>query len=193
MRITNGMMVNNLKRDLNYNMIRLAEYQKYLSTGRILNRPSDNPSGTVTSLRLRTTLKEGEQYLANINEATSFMQTTDSAMNNINEIIQKIRELTVKAATGTNDPDAHNAIAKEINELKDQLKIIANTTYGSKYIFGGTNVTEIPYENGMWYGNEDSLEVEIGVGVRTSLNVAEMKGFFMGRLNHQKRLRPPQA
>lgn len=182
MRITNKMLTNELRRNLYTNMMRLDEFQRQLSTGKKLNRPSDNPAGLVKALRLRTTLNEGEQYLSNINEAVSFLETTDAALYNVDEIMQKARELAVKAATGTNDPDAHNAIAKELKELNEQLKIIANTTYGSKHIFAGTNVTETPYYNGRWHGNQDSLEVEVGIGVKTAVNIPQMEEFFMGRM-----------
>lgn len=182
MRITNKMLTNELRRNLNTSMMRLDEFQRQLSTEKKLNRPSDNPAGLVKALRLRTTLNEGEQYLSNINEAVSFLETTDAALYNVNQIMQKARELAVKAATGTNDPDAHNAVAKELKELNDQLKIIANTTYGSKHIFAGTNVTEAPFYNGRWCGNQDFLEVEVGVGVKTAINIPQMEEFFMGRM-----------
>lgn len=182
MRITNKMLTNELRRNLNTNMMRLDEFQRQLSTGKKLNRPSDNPAGLVKALRLRTTLNEGEQYLSNINEAVSFLETTDAALYNVDEIMQKARELSVKAATGTNDPDAHNAIAKELKELNDQLKVIANTTYGSKHVFAGTNVTEAPFYNGRWRGNQDFLEIEVGIGVKTAVNIPQMEEFFMGRM-----------
>ncbi len=181
MRITNFMLVNDLRRNLNNNLQIMDEYQRQLYTGRKINKPSDNPAGIVKSLRLRTSLVEGEQYISNIKEAASFMQTTDSSLNDINEVMQKIRELTNKAATGTNDPDSNRAVAKEVAELNNQLMMIANSTYGSKYIFSGTNVTEAPYQDGKWIGNNDSLNMEIGAGVKIPANLM-MKEYFMGRL-----------
>lgn len=181
MRITNFMLVNDLRRNLNNNLERMDEYQRQLSTGRKINKPSDDPAGIVKSLRLRTSLVEGEQYLSNIKEAANFMQTTDAALNDINEVMQKIRELTNKAATGTNDPDSNRAIAKEVAELNNQLMMIANSTYGSKYIFSGTNVTEAPYQDGKWVGNNDYLNMEIGAGVKIPANLM-MQEYFMGRL-----------
>jgi len=181
-------MVNNTRRQLNSNMLALDEYERQISSGKMISRPSDNPAGTVKSLRLRTSLMEGEQYQENINDALSFMQTTDGALYDVDEIIQAIREKAVKAATGSNNPDAFSAIAKEIKELQDQLKIIANATYGSKYIFAGTNVTEIPYDDGKWSGNEDWLSVEIGVGIKADINIPQMKNFFNGSMDYTRKL-----
>lgn len=183
LRITNSMMVNDLKRNMNTNMLRMAELQLQLSSGRKINKPSDDPAGIVTSLRLRSNLVESEQFRRNIDEAASFMQTTDDAMSMINEIMHKINELTVKAATGTNNPSSQEAIAQEILELNEQLKIAANTTYGNKYIFGGTNTTQAPSQNGLWRGNDDLIQLEIGVGVKIPINL-KTKGYFSGSLNN---------
>lgn len=176
-RITNNMLVNDLKRNLNSNMRNMDIYQRQLSTGRKINQPSDNPAGLVKSLRLRTNLTEIEQYTANIDEALNFMETTDAALDNINQILQRVRELTVKAGNGTNDAGALEAIASEIGELKEQLKLVANTTYGAKYIFAGSNVTEPPVNGDKWQGNERLLELEIGAGVKIGINLT-MEDFF---------------
>lgn len=185
-RITNNMLVNDLRYNLNNNMTNLDKYQRQLSTGRKINLPSDNPAGLVKSLRLRTNLVEGEQYLANINEGINFMETTDAALDNLNSILQRIRELSVNAANGTNDDSARKAIADEIRELTDQITLVANTSYGSKYIFAGTNVTQLPYQEGFgpnnWTGNNNDLQLEIGVGVKLTINLTDgtMKNFFTG-------------
>jgi flagellar hook-associated protein 3 FlgL len=183
MRVTNNMMSNDLLRSLNRNMYRMLALQTQIATGKKINKPSDDPAGLVTSLRLRTNLVEGEQYLENIGDSITFMDTLDSSLNSIGEVMQKIRELTVKAATGSNSDEANEAIAVEIADLNEELKMIANVTYGNKYIFAGTNVTEEPYQDGVWTGNQRALEVEIGVGVTTTINLPGMKEFFMGRLN----------
>ena len=180
MRVTNKMLVNELNRNLSNNLWRMDKLQRQLSTTRRINTPSDDPAGLVKSLRLRTNLIEGEQYLRNIGESVSFLQTTDGALHNINEVMQKARVLTVQAAS-TNNPQAYSAIAQEIRELNEQLELIANTTNGSKHIFAGSNVTEAPLQNGEWRGNQKDLEAEIGVGVKIPINI-KIKDFFMGRL-----------
>lgn len=183
-RVTNHMLVNDLRRNLNTNMRQLEHYNRQLSTTKKLNLPSDNPAGLVKSLRLRTNLTEGAQYINNIGEAINFMETTDSALDNINQILHRVRELTTKAATGSNDSSARAAIADEIEELNQQLTMIANTTYGTKHVFAGTNVTEPPYQEGAnpdnWVGNGQPLEMEIGIGVKIPINLTDetMNYFF---------------
>jgi flagellar hook-associated protein 3 FlgL len=182
------MLVNELKYNLNNNYTNMDKYQRQLATGRKINLPSDNPAGLVKSLRLRTNLVEGEQYLANINEGINFMETTDAALDNLTAIMQRIRELAVNAANGTNDDSARRAIADEIKELTDQITIVANTSYGSKYIFAGTNVTQQPCQEDSdpdtfkWTGNNEALQLEIGVGVKLTINLTDssMNNFFVG-------------
>ena len=185
MRITNNMMINTLKRDLFNNMWGMAKWERQLSTGRKINLPSDDPAGLVRSLRLRTSITQGEQYISNIGDAINFMETTDSAFNNINQIMLRVRELTVKAANETNDQSAEQAVAAEIRELNGQLKMIANTTYGTKYIFGGRNVTEAPSQGDKWLGNDEDLELEIGTDVKIPINL-KTKDFFIGTEPYQK-------
>lgn len=180
LRITGKMMTEGLKRDLNSNLRNLEKYEKQLSTGRKINLPSDDPAGLIKALRLRSNLNEGDQYIKNINEATSFMETTDSALDNVGQILNRTRELTVQAANGTNSTDDLKAIAVEIRELNQQLKEIANTTYGTKYIFGGSNVTEAPVQGSNWLGTNRAVELEIGVNVKIKMNLTDqdMNNFF---------------
>lgn len=154
-------------------------YQRQIATGRKINLPSDDPAGIVRSLRLRSSLNEGSKYINNLGESINFLETTDAAMGNITDILHRVRELTVKASNSTNDTGALSAIAEEIEELNKQIKMIANTTYGSKYIFAGRNVTEAPQQGDKWMGNEFELEYEIGIGVTIPVNI-KMKDFFIG-------------
>ena len=191
MRVTNKMMVNETIRNLNSNTLAMDKWNRQLSTGRTLNQPSDNPAGLVKAMRLRTNIMEGEQYLRNIGEALNFMETTDSALDSMGSVLSRVRELTVKAATGTNDSGAQAAIADEIRELAEQMKILANTSYGTKRIFAGTNVTESPLAddgtgNLTWTGNDTAFEMEIAVGIKFRMNLTNsgtgsesMQNFFV--------------
>ncbi|HWP95342.1 MAG TPA: flagellar hook-associated protein FlgL [Syntrophomonadaceae bacterium] len=178
-RITSNMMINTLKLNMNTNTDKLDKLQNELATSRKINQPSDDPAGLVKSLRLRSDITENDQYISNINDATSLMNTTESALGNLNSVLSRVRELSVKAANGTNDSSALQSIGDEINQLEEQLKTIANSTYGSKYIFAGSNVTEAPYSSSGWTGNSNELQREIGAGVTIPVNT-DMKSWFVG-------------
>lgn len=177
-RITNNMIANTLKRNMNNNIKNLSVLQNQLSTGRVINRPSDNPAGLVRSLRLRSDLVSNDQYLANIQEGINYMDTTDAALDNLTKVLARVRDLTVQGANGTNDIGARDSIAKEVAQLRDQIKTVANTTYGSKYVFAGSNVTEEPCQGNQWTGNNQLLDREIGTGVLLPVNL-NMKNWFV--------------
>jgi flagellar hook-associated protein 3 FlgL len=142
MRITNSVLVNNLKNNLSRNIRLLGKIQLQLETGRRISKPSIDPTGIVESLRLTTRLKENEQYRNNVADALGWLNTTDDALGALNSVIQRIYELTVQGANGPLDVEERNSICEEVKQLKDEMGEIANTTHGDRYIFGGTNTTE---------------------------------------------------
>jgi len=178
MRVTNSMMITNLKRDLSTNMRTMEKYQNMLASGKQIRKPSDDPVAVINTLRYSSTVMEAEKYLGKIDEAKNFLNTTDSALGNITDILQRANELTVQGLNGTNSEASRYAIAQEMRQLADQVGVIANTTYGSKHIFAGTNVTEAPFTGSSWTGNDKVMELEIGAGVKIPVNSVMGKFFY---------------
>ena len=178
MRITNKMMVNSALFNMQKNLRRTSELLEQLETTRKLNRASDNPADFVKSMRLRANIVENTQYVRNMKDGIGFLDTLDSALDDATSIIQRLRELIVYAGTDTNGPLERSAIKQEVAQLREHMIVVANSNYGGKYIFAGTNVTERPYTDGeLWKGNRDDLLIEIGVGVTFAVNV-DMSTFF---------------
>jgi len=174
MRITNNMMVGTFLRNLNNNSRAMDKLQERLSTGKQLNRPSDDPVGLVGALRLRTGLAEAEKYLDNANDGISWLETTDTALGQLGDILQRVRELTISGASDALPQQARNAIAQEINQISEQILQIANTTQGNKYIFAGYRTDQPAFGAGGIYNgttNPSPIEYEIGVNVKISVNV----------------------
>lgn len=162
MRITQGVLINNMMRDYNRNMSRMERLNMQLSSGRRINRPSDDPAGLVTSLRLRTSLHHNEQYKKNTGDALSWIEKADSVFNSLNEVLQRARVQTLYGANSTNDQSALNALADELEQLRAEVEELANSTLDDRYIFGGTNTTSKIYDGGTWIGNNLPIEYEIG-------------------------------
>lgn len=173
MRITQGVLINNMLRNYNKNMAKMDKLYTQLATRTRINTPSDDPAGLVTSLRLRTKLHQNEQYKKNVSDALSWMEIADSALNNYNSVLQRVRELTVKAANGTNEPSSLKAIADELKQLKDEIGDIANTTLDDRYIFGGTRTMDKVYDkaSGQWLGNANPINYEIGENITLQVNL----------------------
>lgn len=137
MRITNSMMLNSMMRNMGKNLNRMNKSEESLATGKKFLTPSDDPIGVSRSLRLNTDVSNMEQYKRNAEDALSWMETTEMAIDNLVTIFHRARELTVQAINGTNSDDERKAISAEIDQLKGQIVSVANTTYAGSYIFSG--------------------------------------------------------
>jgi flagellar hook-associated protein 3 FlgL len=171
-RITQGMMSNQLIRNLNQNMSRLDNLQNQLSTGRKINKPSDDPVGISYSMRYRSELSANDQYQKNVDTAVSWLNNTDTTLTQVGDVLQRVRELSVQAANGTNPDMALNAIKEEVIQLHTQLKDIGNTDFNGKYIFNGEMTDVPPYELATITDTDYGVsQFEIGVGVKMGINV----------------------
>jgi flagellar hook-associated protein 3 FlgL len=160
---------------------RTAKLQEQMSSGKVLNRPSDSPTGTVTSLSLRSQISAQEQYAANAQDGTAWLGTQDTALQSVNTALQRVRELTVQAAnTGSNDANARNALAEEITTLRGTLTGLANTTYLGRPIFGGTTAGGSAFDPSTYEYLGDSGEVTRRVDDRTRVSVGSTGSAVFG-------------
>ena len=123
MRVTNGMMVNNLMRNLNRNLFRMEKTQQMLSSGKKFVNPSDDPIGVSRSLRLNTEVATMSQYKRNADDVKSWLSTTEMAVSNISDILKRAKELTVQAVNETNSINERTAIYEEIKESGEKKKV----------------------------------------------------------------------
>ena len=99
MRITNKMMTNNVMNSINRNKNKLNDLESQYTSGKKIQKPSDDPIIAVRALKLRSNISELEQYKEkNIPDAMSWMEVSESAINNINELIKKMNDYCVQGA-----------------------------------------------------------------------------------------------
>ncbi|MFD0680763.1 MULTISPECIES: flagellar hook-associated protein FlgL [unclassified Paenibacillus] len=173
-RITQGMLGTQFLRNLNNNLKGMDNLQNQMSTGRRLNKPSDDPVGISFSMRYRSEISANEQYQTNTNSATSWMSFTDTVMGQAGDVIQKLREMAVKASNGTNPQAALDTMKAEATQLYEQMVDIGNSQFNGKYVFNGeqTNIRPYTLENAVTEEADTGLiDFEIGVGVKMSVNV----------------------
>jgi len=178
-RVTNNVLINNLKRNLGNNLRSLDLYQNQLSTGKLINKPSDDPVGIVDSLRLRNKLNENKQFQSNTSDAQSWLESTNDALGSLTDVLNRVYELTIYSANGTFEDQERKALSDEIGQLIEEVGSIANSTHGGRYIFGGSNTLNKPYESGAWTNaNTDSIKYEISVGVTIPINITAQDVFI---------------
>ena len=147
MRITNRMMSNNYLSNMRRNLSNLNTINNQLSTGKLINRPSDNPYKTARSMQLTTSINTNSQYKSNIDDATNWLDATDDALSSLTNVLQRVRELMVSSGNAAYGSDESKSINKEINERVSEIAQILNSNFDGRYIFGGTKTTSKPVES----------------------------------------------
>lgn len=142
-RITNQFLSNQSINYLHGNLGVMADLQEKLSSGKNINKPSDDPIGTTRILDLSNTLNIDQRHKRNIEQAISEVNMADTVMGNMVNLITRTQELATQAANLSNSQDGRNAIALEIDQIINQMVQLGNTDIGGKYIFGGF-VTDTP-------------------------------------------------
>ncbi len=137
MRITNNMLVKDMLWNANNNLVNMAKRQTELSTGKKIHRPSDDPVGITQVLKYKTDIRETEQYNKNITDALGWLEVSESSLTNIKDILQRVRELTVQAANGTNTASDTQKIKVEVEELTNEILVAGNATSAGRYLFAG--------------------------------------------------------
>lgn len=172
-RVTNGGAVDRTLRDLNASAFRRDQVQAQISSGKRILKPHDDPTGNARGMVLRTQLAQNEQYLNNIQSARAWVQTTDTAMGNYFDILQRLRNLSVQGASGNLSNQDRGAVATEVNQIREEIRALGNTQYAGRYIFGGIKTDQEPYPTDVTLSPNDtsSLQVEISPGVTVPYNV----------------------
>ncbi|HHX01621.1 MAG TPA: flagellar hook-associated protein FlgL [Firmicutes bacterium] len=190
MRVTNNTLINNMMRHLNRGLSRLDRYQQQLASGKQVLKPSDDPAGVISILELRSSLVENDQLLKNVGNALSWLESVDTVLGSVTNVLQRAKELTVYAATGTLQADDRQAIMEEVKQLFDNVLELANSTHGGKHLFAGQKtITEpfqrvssdpsdpdyymIEYHGGRVDEDTASLKVEINSNTVIDLNVIQ--------------------
>lgn len=146
LRVTSNMMSSQLLLNLNRNARTMNDTQLQLSSGRKINKPSDDPVGITYSLRYRAELSSNEQYTKNVDSSLSWLDYNDTTLGQAGDVVQRLRELTVQASTGSNPQSALDSINAEVLQLKEQLVDISNSKLNGKYIFNGEQYDTKPYD-----------------------------------------------
>jgi flagellar hook-associated protein 3 FlgL len=184
-RITPAMVTSTTLTDLSGSLAALEKTTDELSSGRTILEPSDNPYGASRVIDLQSELEGLSSYESDAQDGISWENTATSAMTNIDSIVQRVRELLVQAANGTNNQSDLNTIGLEVEQLTESVKQDADTQYAGEYLFAGTATTTAPYEQGAndeYQGNAETISRAVGPAatVVVSTNISTLLGNGQG-------------
>ena len=138
-RVTHRMMADSALRGLQSRMSAVSDLNARMTSGRAIAKASDDPSGTVTALGLRSELKAQAQHARNAEDGLAWLSTGENALRSGTDLLRRARELTLQGlSTGSTSAEARQAIAVEVKGLRDDLLAVSNTTYLGRPVFGGT-------------------------------------------------------
>ncbi|MGM0446587.1 MAG: flagellar hook-associated protein FlgL [Bacillota bacterium] len=158
MRITDSMMVGNMLENLTNNKERLNTLNQQLSSGKQFSKPSDDPIKVTTSMSYSNQVNNYEQYQKDINNAKSWLETTENTLSDSTEVMQRANELAIYGANDSlNEKDRAN-MAEEVKELRNELISISNSKLGSDYLFSGQATDQKPISLNPDYNYNDPAE-----------------------------------
>lgn len=175
LRLSSSTMGDRLLLDLQRSYARMATTQEQISTGRRVNRPSDDPLAAGTE-RLRTADLEGiKRSQDSVSGASAWLGATEKGLSSIQDIVSRARELALQGANGAADANARNLIADEIDQLVKSAKDTVNVKFGDAYIFSGTASDRPPYATATgdaYQGDTGAVVREAGPTASLQLNPA---------------------
>lgn len=138
-RITQRSIQESTLANLQRNLQGMATIQEQLSSQKKINRPSDDPTGTVSALTLRADLRSTEQHRRNADDGNAWLTTTGSTLQTVTTQLNRVRMLTVQALnTGATGSEGGTAVAVEVEGIRDSVLGLANTQYLGRSVFAGT-------------------------------------------------------
>ncbi|WP_298717811.1 flagellin [uncultured Oceanisphaera sp.] len=146
------------QRNLNVSSNALATSMERLATGSRINSAKDDAAGLQISNRLNSQVRGLGVAMKNASDGISIAQTAEGAMNESTNILQRMRDLSLQSANGTNSADDRKAIQKEVSALKNELTRIAETTS-----FGGQNLID---------GTFGSRTLQVGANSNETIDLA---------------------
>ena len=140
-RITSGMLTTAAQRNLAHSQAALARLQEMGSSGTRLAKPSDDPAATASALRVRSAQRATEVHQRNADDALGWLGTVDTALGTSTELLRRARDLTLQGANqGATSVESREAIALELESLRDALLQQANTQYLGRSVFAANSL-----------------------------------------------------
>ena len=181
-RVTERSIHTRVLANLQRNIAKGEQIQAQLSSGKMINRPSDSPAGTVSSLQLRGEVRASNQYARNADDGLGWLGTLDNTLSNVSTQTIAARDLVVRGLNqGALDPSASKAIAAEIDQIRETLIGYGNTKYLDRPVFGGSTAGTAAYAgDGSYVGDAGSTSRTVGAGSKVRVDTTGPEAFGEG-------------
>ena len=189
MRITNSSMIRTQLYDTQQSLSKMNTLNQQITTGKVISKVSDDPQKAIKIMNMNNEIKYTEKYNSNIDETVGWMNTSDASLQTVGDLLGEIKDTILKVGNGTYSQSEMKSLNSDMNEKIKQLGDTLNSTYGGKYMFGGSNVDDAPIKvttdtngvvklefnkgkNGQILPNTEDLKTDISGGVNIDYNVS---------------------
>src|SRR5688572_10160731 len=172
-RVTQNSIANRALTGLQGNLNRMSKLQEQLTSGKQIQRPSDSPSGTASALTVRSEIRAVQQYSRNADNGLGWLATADTALTSSVDQVRRVRDLTLQGMSSVvaGSADAREALAVEIDQIRDSLITLANTRHGDRPVFGGTTAGGSAYTaTGVYTGETEAVQRTVGASMRVRVD-----------------------
>jgi len=172
-RISDSYISKLLVGDLNRSLAQMLEQQRMAGTMRRVNSYVDDPRAIASIGRLEDLIAGNTNYLNNVGRSRTLIDTTDSALQEISNLLSEVRVIALRESSGLGDNDTMAISADEVENLRGRLNEILNTSVEGQYIFAGRRTDTPPFEdvNGIAVYQGDSGEIRSDTGPHSSMVV----------------------
>lgn len=154
----------------------LAKTQAQLSSGKRINLPSDDPTGMAKLLDIKAGIDRIDQFSRNTEFANSALALEESVLSQVNNSLQRVRELVLQANNATNSVTDRESIAQEVVQRMQELTSLANSRDAAgNYLFAGNRTNVVPFTmvNGSITYNGDQGERSLQTGANTKVRLSD--------------------
>jgi flagellar hook-associated protein 3 FlgL len=178
MRISNQSVYDSITFNITKASNAMLQANEVISSGKQINRISDDPVGQVSVMSLRASLDHIDQMQRNINMGRSWLNSGESALTQLHDILTNVKVLCVEMSTATINGTQRENAAEDVEGHLEQVLSIANTQVDGRYIFSGTKTDTEPYSIGTdgggntsvdYYGNTTEFEINIAKNINVAV------------------------
>jgi len=176
MKISTGQVFERAVTQMTTQQAKLAQMQTQLASGKQIVQPSDDPDKAAIIQRLNTAYERQEVYETSLDSVNNRLVAEESALMGTDNILQRLRELAVRASSDTLTAPDRKIIAIEVSTLKDAVVALANTQdITGNYVFSGSMTKTVPFAiDGagatLYKGDDRYVEVDVSEQLRLSMN-----------------------
>ena len=197
MRIADKMQYDQVKGNVAKNRTQMSELQNQAATQKRVNKPSDDPLAASRVLSTRIDLQSNKQFTKNLSYAKSFLETTDSSLGEVTELLMRAKELAIAQSNdASSNDDSRRMVASEVQQLTNSITNVGNRKLADRFIFGGFRTQAPPFtKRGDYQGDEGEMNIHADKEAFIPMNVPGSR-VFLGigiNANGAARANPPQA